>query len=456
MIQDKYLRVPLHLIQIDRTNRQRKEINTDDLKPSIAARGVINPIIVEALEEDRGYLLIAGERRYTASLELGLSDIPARLSSDLNSIERQIIELEENIKRRDLTWQEETQAVATIHAAYATMEKDWNQVKTGEAIGISPAMISKYLAVAEELNNDNRQVKASTGIAAAYNLIARRTARSMDDAMNELLSDPEPIKPKAASANGRPPDFDSGNVGSTPAAAATPTGGDLILNRSFLEWAPEYNGRPFSFVHCDFPYGIGMDQSDQGNSEKWDTKYADSEDVYWELCGCFCQNLNRIVAPSAHVMFWFSMEFYRETLEFFEANAPSLVVQKFPLIWHKTDGRGIIPDANRQPRRVYETALIMTRGDRKIIRPIANTYGSPTTKEVHQSEKPEPMLKHFFQMFVDQDTRMLDPTAGSGTAIRAAESFHATTLGLEINLETVKAANILLRKSRTLRQANGN
>jgi len=139
-------------------------------------------------------------------------------------------------------------------------------------------------------------------------------------------------------------------------------------------------------------------------------------------------------------------------MEFFRERAPSLTFIPVPLTWMKTDNKGILPDPKRGPRQITETALMASRGDRHIIRAVSNAYGAPTTKENHQSEKPEPMLRHFFQMFVDENTRMFDPTCGSGSALRAAESLGAKqVLGLEINPDYAEAARIALRKSRNLR-----
>ena len=47
---------------------------------------------------------------------------------------------------------------------------------------------------------------------------------------------------------------------------------------------------------------------------------------------------------------------------------------------------------------------------------------------------------------------MFDPTCGSGSSLRAAESLKAKhVLGLEINAEFAEAARIALRKTRNLR-----
>jgi len=70
------------------------------------------------------------------------------------------------------------------------------------------------------------------------------------------------------------------------------------------------------------------------------------------------------------------------------------------------------------------------------------------------SEKPEPVLRHFFGMLVDENTVMLDPTCGSGSAVRAAESIGAKyCLGLEINPEFADLAREALKRSRNLKKA---
>lgn len=81
----------------------RKDISPEELKSlasSIAASGVIQPVIVRALENEV-YELIAGERRWRAAQMAGLSEIPAviRQASDADMLE---IALAENIFREDL------------------------------------------------------------------------------------------------------------------------------------------------------------------------------------------------------------------------------------------------------------------------------------------------------------------------------------------------------------------
>ncbi len=471
-LQNAYKRIALGLIDIG-PDRQRKNIDTTDLEPSIARRGVIQPIVVETQANGR-YLLLAGERRFTASSRLGLADIPTRLASDLSPTERQIIELEENIKRQDLEWKDYCFAVTKVHELYASFDAEWTQAKSAEDLNINTGVLSIILRVTEALRAKNPQALNATGYRQAYNQIARREDRAIDDAMNDFLSEPAPLVPIAGltSLAGALPDgvaVERELIGTTdsgqpiyapgqelvlapviPLPVVSREEGD-ILNLDFTEWAPQYSGPAFSFIHMDFPYGVNLGTSDQANSAAWGG-YADGEDVYWKLLECLADNRDRLFTSSAHFMFWFSMDFYTETLEFFARRMPDFDVQSFPLYWLKSDNKGILPDVKRGPRRIVETCFIGSRGDRFIIKPVSNGYAAPTSKEIHQSEKPEPMLRQFMQMFVDGNTRMLDPTCGSGTSLRAAESLGANVVkGLELNPEWASDARIALRKFRTLR-----
>lgn len=79
-----------------------------ELAASIAEMGVLQPILVRPMGDDR-YELIAGERRWRATQRAGLATIPAivRSTSDLSSVEQALVE---NLHRKDLTALEEALA----------------------------------------------------------------------------------------------------------------------------------------------------------------------------------------------------------------------------------------------------------------------------------------------------------------------------------------------------------
>lgn len=89
----------------------RKEFSQEsieELSLSIKSCGVIQPILVEE-GFDGGYIIIAGERRYRASLLAELSTIPV-IVKNLDEEEKLEIALVENIQREDLTPIEEARA----------------------------------------------------------------------------------------------------------------------------------------------------------------------------------------------------------------------------------------------------------------------------------------------------------------------------------------------------------
>jgi DNA modification methylase len=151
-------------------------------------------------------------------------------------------------------------------------------------------------------------------------------------------------------------------------------------------------------------------------------------------------------------MFWFSQNLRRETEDFFTALGG--FVQPYLMIWHCGANDGIVPDAQRYGRRTYETAMLITFGDRKIVVPRALSVEASreSTTRIHRSQKPLRVLSHFFEMFVDDSTIMLDPTAGSATSLIAAKDAKAKRIvGLEIDPEAYKAACTLLNTQSTVK-----
>jgi len=92
----------------DQPRRHFDAAALDELAASIAARGVIQPVIVRPLAAGR-YQLVAGERRWRAAQKAQVHEIPA-LIRDLSDREVMALALIENIQREDLNPVEEARA----------------------------------------------------------------------------------------------------------------------------------------------------------------------------------------------------------------------------------------------------------------------------------------------------------------------------------------------------------
>jgi hypothetical protein len=409
-----------------------------DYMDSMLIHGLIHPIVT-----DKDLNLADGAHRLEAARALGWTHIDIRFKEAMPELERREIELVANLRRHDFSWQESAKGVLSLHDSYCAQDPSWTIAKTAERISFSDMWTWRLCEVARQMDSDTRVAQAES-MSAAYNIINRKRERAMDKEMG-LLEDNH-AEPEVIVETPEGPTVE-------PLSETRIFDPPSIYQADFFEWVMAYKGPKFNFIHCDFPYGVGMDKSDQGRAQQWEG-YKDDLPTYWKLVDGFITHLDRFCLPSAHIIFWFSMNYYEETKAKFEA--AGLRVDPFPLIWHKSDNIGILPDATRGPRRIYETALAMSRGDRKILSPTSNLYSAPGKKIHHQSEKSESVLRFFFKMYIDEHSEVLDPTCGAGSALRAAEHFKAKrVLGLDISSENVQIATELLTNSRRLRALSG-
>lgn len=109
--------IPLNKIT-KREDQPRKQFSRDSLKElskSIEVHGVIQPIIVRKVDDK--YEIVAGERRYRASLLVGLKEIPCMVK-DMDTENASKLALIENIQREDLNPIEEALAYRNLVEQY--------------------------------------------------------------------------------------------------------------------------------------------------------------------------------------------------------------------------------------------------------------------------------------------------------------------------------------------------
>ena len=109
----------------------------EELVDSIRQRGIIQPLIVRPIHD--GYELIAGERRWRAAKEVGLTEAPiiVRQASDLEVLELSLIE---NLQRADLNPIEEAQAYARLAGEFGMRQDDIAQKVGKSRASIANAM----------------------------------------------------------------------------------------------------------------------------------------------------------------------------------------------------------------------------------------------------------------------------------------------------------------------------
>ena len=361
-----------------------------------------------------------------------------------------VFEFIENKERLDLPWQDKAKAIYQIHEACCLQSSTrWHNSDTAKLLGLHPTVVGKYLQIGRTSQSTNPKlihvIKESETLNSAVAAIDRVNTRSNPAPKLGLgkvyTPAPAPIEPTTDYEEDLEP---------------VSLGAQSILHADFHKWAADYIGAPFNFIHCDFPYGISYNTG--GNfSAPADTvqmgQYDDSAEVYWELLDTLRRHEEQLIADSCHIMFWFSQSYakgetdYRKNMrrlteDYFLDSFPAAKLQSFPMIWNHSQLQ-TTPDHNRYGARTYETAMLLTFGDRKIVKPVhlCCEYNTPSGAKIHRSQKPIPVLRHFFSMFVDDTTTMLDPTCGSGSSVITAHQLGAPkVLGIEQDEPTYKTA----------------
>ncbi|MEX1081911.1 MAG: ParB/RepB/Spo0J family partition protein [Halofilum sp. (in: g-proteobacteria)] len=136
-------RLPIDRIQRGRY-QPRRHFDPDalqDLADSIAANGMIQPVVVRSAGD--GYELVAGERRWRAAQIAGLHEIPA-VVRELDEQAAAAVSLIENIQREDLNPLEEARAIARL-----VEEFELTHQQVAAQVGRSRAAVSNLLRLQE-------------------------------------------------------------------------------------------------------------------------------------------------------------------------------------------------------------------------------------------------------------------------------------------------------------------
>jgi ParB family chromosome partitioning protein len=139
---------PVTLLAVDQIRRNpfqpRSEFDEEslnDLAKSIGLHGVLQPVLVRKTE--KGYQLIAGERRWLAAQRAGLKEVPCRV---MELADREVSEaaMEENLKRKDLNVLEKAQAFQDYVDRFAcTIEE------LGKRLSMDRSTVSNMLRLLE-------------------------------------------------------------------------------------------------------------------------------------------------------------------------------------------------------------------------------------------------------------------------------------------------------------------
>ena len=184
----KPLEIPLDHIERNpyQTRTRFDQAQLTELTQSIAASGVVQPIVVRPLSPPNGqvkYQLITGERRWLASRNAGKSTIPAivRQASDEQTLEMTIVE---NLQRADLNPMEQARAYQRLSHDFKLTQEQMAQ-RTGKERA-SVANFLRLLRLPEPIQHKVESGDLTFGH--ARTLLALDSAESITSAAQKVMA----------------------------------------------------------------------------------------------------------------------------------------------------------------------------------------------------------------------------------------------------------------------------
>jgi ParB family chromosome partitioning protein len=146
--------------------------NIGELQDSIKSKGILEPILIRA--KGNRFEIIAGERRFLASRNIGLKELPC-IEMDVEDNEAMEIALIENLQRKDLDIFEEAdglQALADIH--------QYHHQDISDKIGKARSTITEILSIAK-IPKNVRDIIRETGVFSRTTIIELAKQKTEED-----------------------------------------------------------------------------------------------------------------------------------------------------------------------------------------------------------------------------------------------------------------------------------
>tara|TARA_R110000868_G_scaffold51826_3_gene163974 strand:- start:4435 stop:5760 length:1326 start_codon:yes stop_codon:yes gene_type:complete len=419
----------VHLIPLDSIivapDRQRREFKLNELNEltdSIKSNGLFHPIVLRT--EGERHILVAGERRLRAiadlhalgtpflydSTTIPLNEVPYVSLSDLSPLAAEEAELDENIRRTNLTWQER----ATAHARL-------NSLRVAQAAerGVPPPSVAD---IALEVRGSSEGINQET--TRRELIVARhmanpsvKAAKSVDEAFKILRREEAAANHRALGAE----------VGRTFTA-------DLhrALNGDSLEWMRECPDKQFDVILTDPPYGMGADEfGDSGGLAAGAHGYKDSEENFRKLFEVFSAESFRIAKEQAHLYMFCDIDYLSYIKD--ELRTDGWWVFRTPLIWYKPSGMRA-PWPENGPQRKYETLVYAVKGKKPVLKMAPDVILCPPDANLgHAAQKPVALFEELLRRSVRPGDSVLDPFMGSGTIFPAAHTLKCKATGIELD-----------------------
>ena len=394
------------------TDRARKTFTRIvEMADSIKKFGIIHPIVVAPAPEQEGkFLLIAGERRYRGCVIAGLSEVLATLRDDSEEILAEI-ELEENVCRADISFEEEGINLAKIMAAKKKSNPKWTIADTAEMTGRSVGDVSSKIKIARKFR-ERPELRAQCGDGKMpYTATLKKIEQIEETEKVQRLVDQGQIIISTELRHGNCVDLirdiDSASI-------------DLLLT--------------------DPPYGVEkIEDIREGGSSRLIGHQLMSDthnltiDESCKLLKELAPEFKRVLKDGSHFYCFCAFQYIGR---FIDSLSPYLEFQPPIIIWDR--GKPSSPGYGYNYLSRCESIIYghkPPRG-RRLTESMYNVIECadvPKSTRIYPTEKPLPLLQTLIKQSTSPNGLVLDPFAGSAAILMAARESGRRAVGFEID-----------------------
>ena len=424
-------------------DRQRQDFDPAalmELSSSISQYGLFHAVQVRL----DGHTLVTGERRIRAILEhlvplnkpytydgqpVPAGHIPVIAVSSDDPIVLEEIELDENLRRKDLTWKE----MATTTARIDTLR---------QAQALRKAKAEGY--VAQDVESTSLSRLLHTIAATAKEVRGSSIGSYQETTRQEILISKHLDKPEVAGASTLKDAFKALKrleetdrnralaimVGSSYTAAV-----HQVIHANCLDWMEqEVNLGKFDVILTDPPYGIGAQNFGDGAGKlaTIEHHYDDSYPTWQILMRAWAPLSYAITKPQAHAYIFCDIQNFHELKRMMEDTG--WYVFRTPLTNYKRNS-GRVPLPDQGPRRQSEWCLYAIKGKKQVTGIYSDVIVTDPDEQLgHGAQKPVALYEDLLKRSVRAGDSVVDMFAGTGTILPAAHTFKCYAVAVEREL----------------------
>ena len=456
-------KINIKKVKVSNRLRETNEAAVKELAQSIYEIGLLHPITIDVKNN-----LVAGAHRLAAYTLLAekypedsrWTEIPYTHpeGGNISSAEKRKIELEENLKRTQMTWQERSLGLLEYHrlaiTSAAKKGEKWSERQTASLFGVSNTHFNSLRRIAERLkkNKDDPMWKLESptdAIKLLFEEQKQKTTKKLAELNKKYSQTPltpeggesETSQPVSLSPTGDlvigTPDFGTApNPSSTPVRLPHIDWHTVYHQGDCLELMKQFAGK-FDHIITDSPYGIDMDNFMLEDSIK-NVREEHKVDDNLDLMKKFFKVAFETSQDYSFLCVWYDIMHHEKLSQW--ATDAGWTVCRWPFTWCKTSSC-INRAAQYNITKATEHCLIMRKSKKSILakkqdKNFILAARDKVSKE-HPFGKPEAVWKYLIETVSVEGQTILDPFAGCGSSLLPILKLNRKPLAFEIKEEHI-------------------